>query len=358
MQAIRSEQVFTLVNTRAHIIALMADPAVPPLAKQVGCLLWAITETWEHGESRSIPFAVIAERIAWEKADGSIAHPHRDSIKTAVSALEAAGYISVDRSGCGRHKPAKIKMRRRKIMDPFTTDPSGDFRVWTAAQMETHAEKAGCGDPPSDGKQGVETPLTEKGGCGDPAFERKEGVETPPVKETFFRRSTSSGEVDLQELPPLADGSAAASGTSSSSGPEEQDPWAESTDQTDRQSQEEAWTWSRLQTAANVTAMLVALSVDQAREDLSARKQREITKGLEPLMDSHPLPAVVWGLGYWAADRRLGNANLLTEIMERYLTGWEIDVDALADGSPVEALAFGYESGEQHREERLAKVVA
>lgn len=52
---IQSEVLLTLVQTRAQIVSMMANPAVGPLAKQVGCLLWAITETWKPGETKTHP---------------------------------------------------------------------------------------------------------------------------------------------------------------------------------------------------------------------------------------------------------------------------------------------------------------
>lgn len=134
--AVRSEAVLTLVATRAHVLAVMRDPRLGLHAKTVACLLWASSETWERGESRTVSLEDIGAQIVTAK-NGQAQPLSRASVRRALSELEDAGYVLVDRTGCvGRGKRPAIQMIRRHTDDPLTQDEGGPWRVWTKQQRD------------------------------------------------------------------------------------------------------------------------------------------------------------------------------------------------------------------------------
>ena len=140
-----SEAVFRLVSTRAQIIAMMRDPRLPPLAKQVGSLLWAITETWERGETKTLTYKHLADQIVWESRDGVVQTASAEGVRKAVKALREAGYVgvtSVQHPGNG--KPSRMQCIPRTNSDALTRDESGPFRVWTNG---TFSQGAGSWEP-------------------------------------------------------------------------------------------------------------------------------------------------------------------------------------------------------------------
>lgn len=367
MSSIKSAELLRLIGTRAQIVAMAADPRVSTTAVAVGSLLWAITETWDLNERKQVSYGQVAQQMV---SSGPGAQPKplsEQTIKRAVAELEEAGYIVVNRDACtGRGKAPTVEMKRRTVGAAHTMQASGPFRVWTKDQMdevEDEAQVDGCGDgqegdrprPPSDLKGVAHDPLLDERGSPMTPIDEKGGHPRPPLKETYYKKATFQ-EADLESLPPLAGGSAPALGESL---PVEAEgtPWGEVHEPVADQGEEkDTWTWEEVGSASDLTLMLVQVAQGDAVQDLTIRKQREVEKGLVSLLEAFPLEAVVWGLGAWAGDRRMSNANLLEEIAARHIVAWDPDLaDLRANYTPTQVLAGGYRCGEEHRKDRLRR---
>lgn len=333
MSAIHSQALMTLVMTRAHVLAVMADDRLGPLAKQVGCLLWAITETWERGETKRVPWSQVAENITYPGGK----HPSERGIRSAVAELEAAGYLVVDRSNCHRGNPARTTMVRREVGDPLLDAPAGsDWRAWTKTMEQKKApsqkgasQKGASQKPPSEStpkaRKGVpeEPPYPERGYLTDPLSGQKGVSEEPPIKETFFNKGTQEDPkvTSKQTLPPLrASGDASGPGLISSG-------------------------WDELVEPQSVLGLLMDNLTDDGRQEMDRRKQTETLSGITDLMETFSVPEVVVGLGYWVGDRRLAQADKLAQVVTQRLKRLTYDPDDLRAQDPDALLREGFEHG-------------
>ncbi|GAA4902090.1 hypothetical protein GCM10025789_20940 [Tessaracoccus lubricantis] len=324
-----SEAVNRLVSTRAQIIALMRDPRLPPLAKQVGSLLWAITETWERGETKTLTYQQLAEQIVWESRDGVVQTASAEGVRKAVKALREAGYVavaSVQHPGNG--KPSSMQCIPRATSHALTHDESGPFRVWTNG---TFSQSAGSWEPGvSPSYDEVPVPRnreSESGGSGEPGVGKVPVPGNRPSKETSWK-STSLDEDDQLTPPPRGDAADAAA--------------LESVD------------WDSLTTAGDVVELLSqALTTHGQAEVRKRAKRREIERGVGTLMaKGWDMPRVLAGVGLWAGDRELRNADVLDEIASRLIRTQLASPARLVLHQPLDLLRQSFALGEEVRRER------
>ncbi|MFD0864251.1 hypothetical protein ACFQ06_00300 [Tessaracoccus lubricantis] len=318
-----------LVSTRAQIIALMRDPRLPPLAKQVGSLLWAITETWERGETKTLTYQQLAEQIVWESRDGVVQTASAEGVRKAVKALREAGYVavaSVQHPGNG--KPSSMQCIPRATSHALTHDESGPFRVWTNG---TFSQSAGSWEPGvSPSYDEVPVPRnreSESGGSGEPGVGKVPVPGNRPSKETSWK-STSLDEDDQLTPPPRGDAADAAA--------------LESVD------------WDSLTTAGDVVELLSqALTTHGQAEVRKRAKRREIERGVGTLMaKGWDMPRVLAGVGLWAGDRELRNADVLDEIASRLIRTQLASPARLVLHQPLDLLRQSFALGEEVRRER------
>lgn len=324
-----SEAVIRLVATRAQIIAMMRDPRLPPLAKQVGSLLWAITETWERGGSKTLTYQQLAEQIVWESRDGHVQTASAEGVRKAVKALREAGYVAVASvQHPGNVKPASMQCIPRTTSDALTNDESGPFRVWTNG---TSPRSAGSQEPGVwTGRDEVPVPVnreSESGGFQEPGVRKVPVPGTRPGKETSWK-NTFLDEGDQLTPPPrghAADASAL-----------------------------EGLDWDNLSTACDVVELLSqALTAHGQAEVRKRAKRREIERGVGTLMArGWDMPRVVAGVGLWAGDRELRNADVLDEIASRLVRTQLASPARLVLHQPLDLLRQSFALGAEVRLER------
>ena len=369
MSDVKSEALLTVIMSRAHAVSVARDPRLTMTTKFVAMLLWSITETWAKGEARSISFDELAEQIRWD-SNGTVKTAGRHTIKSAIKDLEEAGYILVDRTGCGRHKPASIKMVRRALGSEHTMDRSGHFRVWTGSQMERYEEATAAilEDPIGDdagseeGLKGVggATPLVEKGlvdqphsekGVGGPTpLGRKGLVGEPPIKETSLSRPDHpEGDLSKQTLPPSA------SAPPPRTVPSVSMPDADAPEHVHAPDVVQA-AWERLSTPAALLAFFASSLPPAEAKELDGRKRAEVTTGLSHLIAAkRTAPEIVLGLGFWVADRGMANADILSEVITKRLGHLSYDVASLGEASPQDLLDEGRRHGAAYRSRRKGR---
>ena len=324
-----SEAVFRLVSTRAQIIAMMRDPRLPPLAKQVGSLLWAITETWERGETKTLTYKHLADQIVWESRDGVVQTASAEGVRKAVKALREAGYVgvtSVQHPGNG--KPSRRQCIPRTNSDALTRDESGPFRVWTNG---TFSQGAGSWEPGvSPNHDEVPVPgnrESKSGGSPEPGVGKVPVPGNRPSKETSWK-STSLDEDDQLTPPPRGDAADA--------------------------SALEGLDWDSLTTAGDVVELLSQALTTQGQAEVRKRaKRREIERGVGMLMaKGWDMPRVLAGVGLWAGDRELRNADVLDEIASRLIRTQLASPARLVLHQPLDLLRQSFALGEEVRRER------
>jgi len=338
---VRSEAVLTLVATRAHVLAVMRDPRLGLHAKTVACLLWASSETWERGESRTVSLEDIGAQIVTAK-NGQAQPLSRASVRRALGELEDAGYVLVDRTGCvGRGKRPTIQMIRRHTDDPLTQDEGGPWRVWTKQQRDRVKQCAELfAETNQDSAKGSSpgTLLSEKGAWPDTHYgervpgqapiERKGSPARHPLKETFPEGDPEGA--DLHSTPPPPRGDAADA------------------------SALEGLDWDSLTTAGDVVELLSqALTTHGQAEVRKRAKRREIERGVGTLMaKGWDMPRVLAGVGLWAGDRELRNADVLDEIASRLIRTQLASPARLVLHQPLDLLRQSFALGEEVRRER------
>lgn len=324
-----SEAVIRLVSTRAQIIAMMRDPRLPPLAKQVGSLLWAITETWERGETKALTYQQLADQIVWESRDGVVQTASAEGVRKAVKALREAGYVgvtSVQHPGNG--KPSSMQCIPRVTSDALTRDESGPFRVWTNG---TFSQGAGSWEPGvSPNHDEVPVPgnrESESGGSPEPGVGKVPVPGNRPSKETSWK-STSLDEDDQLTPPPRGDATDAAA--------------LESVD------------WDSLTTASDVVSLLEKALTPHGQSEVRKRaKRREIEASVAALLaEDWDMPRVVAGVGLWAGDRELRNADVLHQIAKRLVRTQLASPARLVLHSPIDILRQSFALGVEVRKER------
>lgn len=324
-----SDAVGRLVSTRAQIVAMMRDPQLPPLAKQVGALLWAITETWERGEAKTITYHQLAEQIVWQSRDGGIQTASAEGVRKAVKALREAGYVVVaSAQHPGNVKPASMHCIPRGTDDVLTSDEKGPFRVWPKDLLPGTAGSQEPGVPAHD----AELPVPgnrdlESGGTQEPGVTEVPVPRNRPKKETSHK-TTFLSEEDLLAPPPPC-GEAAETFLA-------------------------AVTWDDLGSPSEVVDLLAhALNADGQKEVRKRNKRSEIERGVRTLLDDGwDTPRIVAGVGLWAGDRQLRNSDVLDEIAKR-LVRTELSAPArLALRSPIDVLRQTFALGEEVRRER------
>lgn len=330
-----SEAVARLVTTRAQIIAMMRDLRLPPLAKQVGTLLWAVTETWERGEAKTLTHQQLAEQIVWQGRDGTLQTASAEGVRKAVKALREAGYVTVTSvQHPGNAKPASIECVPRGVGDPLTEDSTGPFRVWTKGLLP----KSAGSQEPAGPSQGNEVPVPrnrdlESGGSPGPGVAEVPVPRNRPIKETSWN-TTYRREEDLLDPPPPR-GGAADGGL-------------------------EAVTWDDLTSAHDAVNLLAAVLTPDGQKEVRKRNKRaEIERGVRTLLaEGWDMPVVVAGLGLWVGDRQLRNSDVLDEIAKRLVRSELAAPARLVLHSPIDVLRQTFAMGDEVRREREAGEVA
>lgn len=290
-----SEVLHRLIGTRAQIIAIMRDTRLPPLAKQVGCLLWAITQTWEDGGSQVVTWAQLAENIRWESSrTGATETASAEGVRKAISALRKAGYVVVESvQHPGNVKPARVASVAREVGAPLTVDLRGPFRVWTRALL---AESPGLQEPGLIASRGeVPGPGNREsagGGLQEPGVGEVPGPRNRPKKENSQKKTLQEKQDFLAPPPPRGDAA--------------EDHLA-------------AVSWDDLATPGQIVDLLAeALTPDGQREVRKRNKRAEIERGVRTLLNKGwDVPCVLAGLGLWVGDRELRNSDVLDEIATR-----------------------------------------
>lgn len=160
------------------------------------------------------------------------------------------------------------------------------------------------------------------------------------LKETFLEVDSGlEPGPGRAPFPPLVDGSAAA-------------PACPPEETVNEQAVRAAW--SDLPDAESLLGSLLSATTSDGAREMDGRKKREVRAGLGELLERFTVPEVVLGLGYWAGDRRLVNADILAEIVTRRLKRVDYDSDSLAGNSPLAILRAGLRLGEDERQQRLS----
>lgn len=395
--AIQSDVLLTVVHTRAHILSVMANPRLSPLAKNVACVLWAITETWSGGEERAVTMPQIAEAITYSVArDGDTAEVHPDAkrVGEALKALEDEGYVHVRRpqwgkKGVGRGSATGVRMIRRTLADPHTHGEKV-FRSWTQNLLDQSPEivaavkrKGGRATPPSKAKKkgGRMTPPSQEGGANDPTFTKEGGANDPTFGDKGGRMTPPSGqeggandplqrvdlvhqvdrgdEFDLCESrpsdddiirptsspdlrPPFGAGSGPLPGADSATTVEEQ---AESTSRVGISSS--VAQWGELRTATDVVNCLYA-TLNPVGQDLFTRDRRlEAIGCLDRFAAEVDISgrSMLYMLSVWAGETNCAYANKVTQYIARYRR--EFDLSAALEGldDPTLIVAAGLQHG-------------
>lgn len=327
-----SEVLHRLIGTRAQIIAIMRDTRLPPLAKQVGCLLWAITQTWEDGGSQVVTWAQLAENIRWESSrTGATETASAEGVRKAISALRKAGYVVVESvQHPGNVKPARVASVAREVGAPLTVDLRGPFRVWTRVLLE---ESPGSWGPGLSGsEQEVPGPGNREyagDGLQEPGVGEVPGPRNRPKKENSQKKTLQEKRNFLAPPPPR--GGAAEDHLG-------------------------AVSWDDLSSAEEVVDFLAkALTPDGQQEVRKRNKRFEIERGIRTLLgQGWEIPRVVVGLGLWVGDRTLRNSDVLEEIAARLVRAELAAQGKLVLHRPIDVLRFGFQLGTEVRQEREA----
>lgn len=166
-------------------------------------------------------------------------------------------------------------------------------------------------------------------------------IGVPPLKETFLEVDPEqAADLGSTPLPPLADGSAAASVPASE----------------ERASERAIQTaWSDLLDAESVLDLLLSATTSDGAREMDGRKRREVRAGLDALLERFTVRKVVLGLGYWVGNRRMANADILAEIVTTRLERVDYDLTTLPEDPPLAILREGLRLGEDERRDRLAR---
>lgn len=388
---IQSDVLLTLVHTRAHILSVMANPRLTPLAKQVACVLWAVSETWNPGEKREVTMPQIAQSITYTTERGGVSvevHPDTRRVGDAAKLLESEGYVSLrsptwGAAGVGRGSTTGISMIRRTVADPYTHGEKV-FRAWTQKTLEDAREivaavmqakeakekaqraaapsekagrkaKGGSATAPSTGKAGqAATPSEMKGGqAATPSAQ--EGGASDPLQVVDLKNSLVDlvPEPDLREQisgpPPLSDGFAA-DASSHSEG-------AETGTAHGRRGQDDGG-WAAMRDSKDVVNCL-HLNLTDAGRDLFTRDRRlEAINCLDRLRDGYEATAREWLylLSAWAGQTECQHADKIAQYITRYRSGHDVRgiLREIGDCTPADVVALGLGHGQEVADEVAA----